>query len=120
LQEWRDDCGHGPNIFARRAGRRGTPTQQFACTLHPRASHRMKLATSLLSFTTSFSNKLVLVVESDLHIVARNTLIGHRITVIARARATAVGVGSEYLHLAIDDHSRVAYSEILPNEKHRS
>ena len=26
----------------------------------------------------------------------------------------------EYLHLAIDDHSRVAYSEILPDEKRRS
>jgi hypothetical protein len=26
----------------------------------------------------------------------------------------------DYLHLAIDDHSRVAYSEILPDEKRRS
>ena len=29
-------------------------------------------------------------------------------------------MGWEYLHLAIDDHSRVAYSEILPDEKRRS
>ena len=26
-------------------------------------------------------------------------------------------VGFEYLHVAIDDHSRVAYVEALPNEK---
>jgi transposase InsO family protein len=29
-------------------------------------------------------------------------------------------VGWEYLHLAIDDHSRLAYSEILPDEKRAS
>jgi Integrase core domain len=29
-------------------------------------------------------------------------------------------VGAEYLHLAIDDHSRLAYSEILPDEKRAS
>jgi hypothetical protein len=39
----------------------------------------------------ALDDKLVLVVDSDLHIVARNTLTGHRITVMARARATAVG-----------------------------
>jgi transposase InsO family protein len=33
---------------------------------------------------------------------------------------TRRGVGWEYLHLAIDDHSRVAYSEILPDEKRGS
>jgi transposase InsO family protein len=30
------------------------------------------------------------------------------------------GVGWEYVHLAIDDHSRLAYSEILPDETHAS
>jgi hypothetical protein len=29
-------------------------------------------------------------------------------------------VGWEYVHLAIDDHSRLAYSEILPDEKRAS
>jgi hypothetical protein len=44
------------------------------------------------------------------------------------ARPRAIGcdgagwliVWQEYLHLAIDDHSRLAYSEILPDEKRRS
>ena len=30
------------------------------------------------------------------------------------------GIGWEYVHLAIDDHSRLAYSEILPDEKRGS
>jgi transposase InsO family protein len=30
------------------------------------------------------------------------------------------GKGWEYLHLAVDDHSRLAYSEILPDETRRS
>jgi transposase InsO family protein len=30
------------------------------------------------------------------------------------------GIGWEYVHLAIDDHSRLAYSEILPDEKQGS
>ena len=38
----------------------------------------------------------------------------------APARATPAGIGWEYLHLAIDDHSRLAYSEILPDEKRGS
>ena len=36
------------------------------------------------------------------------------------ARAIRAGVGWEHVHLAIDDHSRLAYSEILPDEKRRS
>jgi transposase InsO family protein len=34
--------------------------------------------------------------------------------------SAATGVGWEYVHLAIDDHSRLAYSEILPDEKRAS
>ena len=30
------------------------------------------------------------------------------------------GIGWEFVHLAIDDHSRVAYSDILPDEKRAS
>ena len=34
-------------------------------------------------------------------------------------RKCGKGKGWEYLHIAIDDHSRLAYAEILPNEKAR-
>ena len=39
---------------------------------------------------------------------------------IAPAKATPCGLAGNIVHLAIDDHSRVAYSEILPNEKRAS
>lgn len=40
--------------------------------------------------------------------------VGHR---IHGDRKRGKGKGWEYLHIAIDDHSRLAYAEILPNEK---
>lgn len=43
---------------------------------------------------------------------------GHRIT--GDRQGNSRGVGWEYLHLAIDDHSRLAYSEIFPDEKRGS
>jgi len=45
---------------------------------------------------------------------------GHRITGDRKGQSNSRGVGWEYLHLAIDDRSRVAYSEILPDEKRGS
>lgn len=42
----------------------------------------------------------------------------HRVTGDRRDRVE--GAGWEYLHLAIDDHSRLAYSEILPDERKAS
>ena len=43
--------------------------------------------------------------------------VGHRIT---GDRSRGKGKGCEYLHLAVDDHSRLAYSELLPDEKRKS
>ena len=40
--------------------------------------------------------------------------IGHRIHGDRRARVR--GIGWEFLHVAIDDHSRLAYAEVLANE----
>jgi len=41
--------------------------------------------------------------------------VGHRITGQRQHRAR--GIGWEYLHVAIDDHSRVAYMELLSDER---
>ena len=41
--------------------------------------------------------------------------IGHRITGDRSRRQR--GAGWEYLHVCVDDHSRVAYSEVLPDER---
>jgi transposase InsO family protein len=59
-------------------------------------------------------------IHIDIKKLGKFNRIGHRITGDRRGQRSSRGVGWEYLHLAIDDHSRVAYSEILPDEKRRS
>lgn len=46
--------------------------------------------------------------------------MGHRITGECTRQNSSRGIGWEYLHLAIDDHSRLAYSEIRPDEQRGS
>ncbi|MFD1304204.1 IS481 family transposase, partial [Methylobacterium marchantiae] len=46
--------------------------------------------------------------------------IGHRITGDRRGQSSRRGTGWEALHVAIDDASRLAYTEILPDEKKES
>ena len=45
---------------------------------------------------------------------------GHRITGERTGQSKRRGIGWVYLHLAVDDHSRLAYSEIHPDEKRGS
>ena len=59
-------------------------------------------------------------IHIDIKKLGRFESVGHRITGDRTGHSNRRGVGWEYLHLAIDDHSRVAYSEILPDEKRRS
>ena len=59
-------------------------------------------------------------IHIDIKKLGRFDSIGHRITGDRTGHSNRRGAGWEYLHLAIDDHSRVAYSEILPDEKRRS
>jgi transposase InsO family protein len=47
--------------------------------------------------------------------LARIHGIGHRIT--GDRRGQARGVGWEFVHVCIDDHSRLAYAEVLPDER---
>ncbi|GAA1606919.1 IS481-like element ISMsm9 family transposase [Streptomyces globosus] len=42
---------------------------------------------------------------------------GHKTRGRQASRKTKTGVGYQYIHTAVDDHSRLAYSEILPDEK---
>jgi Integrase core domain len=64
-------------------------------------------------------------IHIDIKKLGRSQAIGHRITgnrigqSAPRSRKQG-GKGWEYLHLAVDDHSRLAYSEILPDETRRS
>jgi transposase InsO family protein len=59
-------------------------------------------------------------IHIDIKKLGKFNRIGHRITGDRTGQSNTRGVGWEYLHLAVDDHSRVAYSEILIDEKRHS
>jgi transposase InsO family protein len=58
-------------------------------------------------------------IHFDIKKLARIERTGHRITG-DRQRDHVRGAGWEYLHIAIDDHSRVAFAQLLPDESARS
>jgi transposase InsO family protein len=45
---------------------------------------------------------------------------GHRVTGDRTGQSNSRGIGWEYVHVCIDDHSRLAFSQILPDEKKES
>jgi transposase InsO family protein len=56
----------------------------------------------------------------DIKKLGRIDGIGHRITGDRTRQSNKRGTGWEYLHVAIDDASRLAYSELLPSERKES
>ena len=60
------------------------------------------------------------ILHIDIKKLGKFNRIGHRISGDRTGQSNTRGVGWEYVHLAIDDHSRLAYSEILPDEKRAS
>jgi transposase InsO family protein len=60
------------------------------------------------------------ILHIDIKKLGKFNRIGHRISGDRTGQSNARGVGWEYVHLAIDDHSRLAYSQILPDEKRAS
>jgi transposase InsO family protein len=59
-------------------------------------------------------------IHIDIKKLGRFNKIGHRITGDRRGQSNSRGVGWEFVHVAIDDHSRIAFAKILPSEKKRS
>jgi transposase InsO family protein len=57
-------------------------------------------------------------VHLDIKKLARFRRIGHRIT--GDRRQGSAGAGWEFVHVAVDDASRLAYVEVLPDEKRQS
>ncbi len=45
---------------------------------------------------------------------------GHRVTGDRHGHSNARGIGWEFVHVAIDDHSRIAFSQVLESEKKES
>jgi transposase InsO family protein len=60
------------------------------------------------------------IIHIDIKKLGRFDRIGHRITGDRRGQSNSRGVGWEYAHVAIDDHSRVATADIFPNQKKES
>jgi transposase InsO family protein len=53
----------------------------------------------------------------DIKKLGRFDRVGHRITGDRTGQGNSRGVGWEYVHVCIDDASRIAFSRILPDEK---
>src|SRR5688572_15917470 len=58
-------------------------------------------------------------IHLDIKKLGRFARSGHRVTG-NRQGCRNVGAGWEFVHVAIDDHSRIAFARIMPNEKKRS
>jgi transposase InsO family protein len=59
-------------------------------------------------------------IHIDIKKLGRFNRIGHRITGDPSPPYKSRGVGWEFVHVAIDDHSRIAFARVMPNEKKRS
>jgi transposase InsO family protein len=56
-------------------------------------------------------------IHIDIKKLGRFNKVGHRITGDRRGQSNSRGVGWEFVHVAIDDHSRVAFSKVMRNER---
>jgi transposase InsO family protein len=60
------------------------------------------------------------IIHLDIKKLGRFNSIGHRITGRRTGHCSSQGVGWEFAHVAIDDHSRVARADIFPDQKKES
>lgn len=60
------------------------------------------------------------IIHIDIKKLGKFSRTGHRITGDRRGQSNARGVGWEFAHVAVDDHSRVARIDILPDERKAS
>ena len=58
-------------------------------------------------------------IHIDIKKLGKFNQIGHRITGDRTGQSNSRGVGWEFLHVCIDDASRVAFSEIMKTERGR-
>lgn len=59
-------------------------------------------------------------IHIDIKKLGRFERVGHRITGERKGQSNSRGVGWEFVHVCIDDASRIAFSQILPDEKKES
>jgi len=56
-------------------------------------------------------------IHIDIKKLGRFDRVGHRITGDRRGQSNSRGIGWEFVHVCIDDASRLAFSQVLPDEK---
>jgi transposase InsO family protein len=59
-------------------------------------------------------------IHIDIKKLGRFNQVGHRITGDRTGQSNNRGTGWEYVHVAIDDHSRLGFAHIMPDEKKHS
>jgi len=59
-------------------------------------------------------------IHLDIKKLGRFNKIGHRITKDRHGQSNSRGVGWEFVHVCIDDHSRLGRADIMPDEKKQS
>jgi transposase InsO family protein len=59
-------------------------------------------------------------IHLDIKKLGKFNQVGHRITGDRRGQSNGRGAGWEYVHVGIDDASRVAFAKVMPSEKGRS
>jgi transposase InsO family protein len=59
-------------------------------------------------------------IHIDIKKLGKFNQIGHRITGDRSGQSSSRGVGWEYVHVCIDDHSRIGFADIRPDQKKRS
>jgi transposase InsO family protein len=58
-------------------------------------------------------------IHLDIKKLGRFNKVGHRITGDRKGQSNSRGVGWEFVHVAIDDHSRIAFARIMASERKR-
>ena len=56
-------------------------------------------------------------IHLDIKRLGRFERVGHRITGDRKGQSNSRGVGWGYVHVCIDDASRIAFTDIFPDEK---
>ena len=59
-------------------------------------------------------------IHIDIKKLGRFDRVGHRITGDRKGQSNSRGFGWEYVHVGIDDASRIAFSQILPDKRPKS
>jgi transposase InsO family protein len=56
-------------------------------------------------------------IHLDIKKLGRFDRVGHRITGDRRGQSNARGIGWEHVHVCVDDASRIAFTDVMPDEK---